>query len=272
MDIVERARAMVINPGPTWVTVEQEATDWQKLYVPYMVILALIPAVASFIGWSLVGMGGFGFSMRLPIVSGLALMVSQYVMTLVMVFVWGWIISLLAASFGGQPSVMNGVKLTIYGSTPAMLAGVFQAIPGLSMLALLGALYSLYIVYLGLPVLMKNPADKSVVYLVVVAIIGIIGSVVISAANGIFMPSPLSRMHGMNGTPSNFQISTPKGDVQFSSTGGTSDNPAGAAVTIKTADGEIKIDAQNMQEMAKRVQAMAAEQQKAAQQSASQPQ
>jgi hypothetical protein len=47
MDIVERARAMIVNPGPTWVTIEQEATDWQKLYVPYMVTLTLIPAIAG---------------------------------------------------------------------------------------------------------------------------------------------------------------------------------------------------------------------------------
>jgi hypothetical protein len=30
-----------------WVTIEQEATDWQKLYVPYMVTLTLIPAIAG---------------------------------------------------------------------------------------------------------------------------------------------------------------------------------------------------------------------------------
>ena len=268
MDIVERARAMVVNPGPTWVTIEQEVTDWQKLYVPYLVILALIPAVCTFIGMSVIGMGGFGY-WRVPIFTGLGIMVSQYIMTLVMVFVWGWIISLLATTFGGQPNLMNAVKLTVYGSTPALLAGVFHLIPGLSMLALLGAFYSLYVIYLGLPVLMKNPADKSVAYLAVVAVACIVGGVIIAAANSIFMPSPMSRMRSFGGaTPNNFQISTPKGDVQFSATPGSGGSPNGAAVTIKTADGEIKIDAQNMEDMAKRVQAMAAAQQQAAMQRA----
>jgi len=237
MDIVERARAMIVNPGPTWVTIEQETTDWQKLYVPYMVTLALIPAIASFIGWSVLGVGGFGMSMRLPVLTGLGLMVSHYVMTLVMVFVWGWLISALATTFGGQPNVMNGVKLTVYASTPAMLAGVFSAMPGLSVLALVGSLYALYLVYLGLPVLMKNPPEKSVAYLVVAAIVGIIGSVLISMANSIFMPSPLSGMHGMNGA-TDIQISAPPGDV--------------------------KIVAESMQDMAKRLEALAAEQEKAA--------
>ena len=263
MDIVERARAMIVNPGPTWVTIEQEATDWQKLYVPYMVVLAVIPAVASFIGWSVMGVGGFGFSMRLPVVTGLGLMVSQYIMTLVMVFVWGWLISQLAPSFGGQANVMNGVKLTVYASTPAMLAGVFSAMPGLSILALVGSLYALYLVYLGLPVLMKNPPEKSVTYLVVVAIVGIVGSVLISAANAMFMPSPLSRMHGMNDAP-DIQISTPKGDVQISTAPATADTPAGSTVTIKTPDGDVKIVAEGMQDMVKRLEILAAEQEKAA--------
>lgn len=263
MDIVERARAMIVSPGPTWVIVEQEATDWQKLYVPYMVILALIPAFANFIGWSVLGVGGFGFSMRVPVFTGLGLMVSHYIMTLVMVFVWGWIISQLAPSFGGQANVMNGVKLTVYASTPAMLAGVFTAMPGLSILALVGSLYALYLVYLGLPVLMKNPPEKSIGYMVVTAIVGIVCSVLISFANSIFMPSPLSRMHGMTGA-ADIQINTPKGDVQISTGLAGAASPSDSTVTIKTPDGEVRVVAENLQDMAKRLEALAAEQEKAA--------
>jgi len=144
-----------------------------------------------------------------------------------------------------------------------MLAGVFTAMPGLSILALVGSLYSLYLVYLGLPVLMKSPPEKSVGYLVVAAIVGIIGSVLISMANSIFMPSALSRMHGMNDA-SDIQISTPKGDVQISTSQGTANNPADSKVTIKTPDGEVKVVAESLQDMAKRLEALAAEQEKAA--------
>ena len=49
MDIVERARSMILSPAATWPVVEQESTDFQKLYVPYLVVLATIPAVAGFI-------------------------------------------------------------------------------------------------------------------------------------------------------------------------------------------------------------------------------
>jgi hypothetical protein len=183
-------------------------------------------------------------------------------MTRVMVFVWGWIISQLAPTFGGQANVMNGVKLTVYASTPAMLAGVFAAMPGLSILALVGSLYSLYLVYLGLPVLMKNPPDKSIGYMVVAALVGIVCSVVISFANSVFMPSPLSAMHGMNGA-ADIKISTPQGDVKISTGAGAAMSPTDSTVTIKTPDGEVKVVAENLQDMAKRLEAMAAEQEKA---------
>jgi hypothetical protein len=262
MDMIERARAVIVKPGPTWTVIEQEATDWQRLYVPYMVTLALIPAISSFIGWSVVGMGSFGVSMRLPVLSGLGLMVSQYAMTLVMVFVWGWIISQLASVFGGQANLMNVVKLSVYASTPAMLVGVFRAMPGLSILSLLGGLYSLYLVFVGLPILMKSPPDKSVAYAVVAAVAGIIGSMVISMAGSMFMPSPQAQMHDSNGV-ADIKISTPGGDVQISTTPIGTNAPAETKVTIKTPEGEVKVVAESMQDMIRRLEVLAAEQEKA---------
>lgn len=255
MDIVNRARSIIVNPKPTWAIVEQESTDWQKLYVPYMVVLAAIPAVAGFIGWSVFGVGGFGMSMRIPVLTGLGMMVSQYIMTLVMVFVWGWLISMLAGTFGGQANLMNGVKLTVYASTPAMVAGVFSAIPGLSMLAMVGGLYSLYLIYLGLPILMKNPQEKSLPYLAVAAVVGIVCSVLISVFSAALMPSPMSRLQGAG----DINITTPRGDVQISASPAKSGASGDAAMTIKTADGEVKIDMKNMEELAKRMEALAAQ-------------
>lgn len=261
MDIVERARSIIINPGPTWQVIEQEpVANPQALYVPYMVILAAIPAVATFIGMSLVGMGGFGFSIRLPIISGLGMMITQYVLTLVMVFVWAWLVNALAGTFGGQANLLNALKLTIYGSTPGMVAGVFHVLPGtLSILALVGSLYGLYVIYLGLPVLMKNPPEKSVPYMAVVVVVGIVCMVVISAIGAIFTPSPVGRMGSMVGDASNgISISTPQGEVKLSATPGAATAQSGnAAVTIKTPDGEVKLDAKNMEEFAKRMEAMA---------------
>lgn len=256
MDFVERVKNIIIKPAETWPVIEQEACSWQTLYVPYMLILAAIPAVAGFVGFSLVGMGGFGMSMRIPIVTGLGMMVSQYIMTLVMVGVWGWLINMLAGTFGGQANLMNAVKLSVYASTPALVAGVFSAIPGLAVLGMIGGLYSMYVLYLGMAVLMKNPPEKSLPYVAVAAVIGVVGSIVIGALSAALMPSPMSNLRGA----SDVEISTPQGAVKITG------NPAGPAaagetsMTIKTPDGEVKIDTKDLEAFAKKMEALAAAQ------------
>jgi hypothetical protein len=253
MDLIERARAMVLNPEPTWTAIEQETTDWQTLFVPYLATLALIPAVATFIAWSVLGFGSFGVFVRLPVASGLGLMAVQYGMTLVMVYAWGWLIAMLAPSFGGETRLINGLKLAVYASTPAMLAGVFGAMPGLSFLTLVGAVYSLYLVYLGLPVLMKNPPEKSPFYLAVVAVVGLVGSLVIGMLSSLFVPTSMLGMNESQATP-DATIAIPT-------------LPASApdsTVVVTTPDGQAKVMAESLQDMAKRLEALAAEQEKAA--------
>ena len=43
----------------------------------------------------------------------------------------------------------NAVKLVAYSYTPTLLAGIFYLIPALSVLAIVGSIYSLYILYYG---------------------------------------------------------------------------------------------------------------------------
>lgn len=64
---------------------------------------------------------------------------------------------------------MQALKVAVYSSTAALLAGAFALIPALSFLGLVG-LYSVYLLYLGLPVLMKVDPGKSLNYTVSVTI------------------------------------------------------------------------------------------------------
>ncbi|MGZ7263546.1 YIP1 family protein, partial [Streptococcus pyogenes] len=53
-----------------------------------------------------------------------------------------------------------------------------------SLIALIGAIYSLVLLFLGLPVLMKVPEDKKVIYYVVILLAGIVLGVVMGAIVG----------------------------------------------------------------------------------------
>lgn len=259
MDIVARAKAITINPAATWPVIDAEKHDAKSLFVPYLLILAAIPAVASFIGLSLVGMGGFGFSFRVPIASGLAMMVTTYILSLVMTFGIGWLASVLAPTFGGQSNLVQGLKLAVFGSTPMMLAGVFNILPALSIVGLLVALYSLYVMYLGLPVLMKNPNEKTIPYMVVLFIASIVSAVVLMSVTSAFTPSMGSMGSmgmGKNG-PAEMTINTPKGNATITTTPGAGGAADAASIVIKTPEGEVKIDAQKMEAFAKQMEEMA---------------
>jgi hypothetical protein len=87
---------------------------------------------------------------------------------------------------------MQALKLVAYSETPVWIAGVLGIVPALGMIAgLVGALYAIYIFYLGLPVMMKTPQDKVIPYMVVSAIVVIVLAVVAGAIAGLFIGAGL---------------------------------------------------------------------------------
>ena len=90
------------------------------------------------------------------------------------VFVSAWVINMLAPTFGATQNMPQAIKVSAYSMTAAWVAAAFNIIPALAMLAAIGGLYSLYLLYLGLPMLMKAPTDKAVGYTAVVVIVTII--------------------------------------------------------------------------------------------------
>ncbi|MBU0748424.1 MAG: YIP1 family protein [Gammaproteobacteria bacterium] len=213
MNLIERVKNILLQPKETWVVIESETTDTATLYTQYAMILAAIPAVCGFIGLSLIGFSAFGVSVRIPFVSGLVNMVVSYVLSLVGVFVLGLIINALAPTFGGQKNAIQALKVAVYASTAAMVGGVFSLLPALSMLGLLAALYSIYLLYTGLPVLMRSAPEKSVGYTVVVIIAAIVMGVIIGAISSVFMPRGAGMLGGADAPA--ITMNTPGGNVSI---------------------------------------------------------
>jgi hypothetical protein len=181
MNLVDRVKNILLQPKQEWAVVETETTDTKTLYTSYAMILAAIPAVAGFIGASIIGYGTvFGVSVRIPIAQGIAGAVVGYALSLGGVYVLALIIDALAPNFNGSKNMNQALKLAVYSSTASWMAGIFSLIPGLGILGLLG-LYSLYLLFLGLPVLMTAPEDKAVAYTAVTVVCALVISVVIGA-------------------------------------------------------------------------------------------
>lgn len=190
MNLVDRAKNILLTPKQEWAVISAEPHTVQDLYTGYAIILAAIPAVASFIGLSVIGMGMFGISYHVPIAAGIAHMVVSYLLGLGSVYVLALIIDALAPNFGGEKNFMQALKVSVFSATASWLAGIFGIIPALSILSLVG-LYSLYLLYTGLPILMRAPEDKAIPYTVVVIIAAIVLFVVVGVLAGLVMPSAM---------------------------------------------------------------------------------
>lgn len=174
MDLVGRIKRILIDPSAEWRRIEVEPADTGTLFKGYVAVLAAIPAVCGFVGASIIGIGPF----RTPLVQGLVSAIGGYLLTFAGVFIVAFVIDTLADKFGGRKSYMNAMKVAVFSPTAAWLASVFTAIPILSVFAVLG-LYSIYLFYVGLPILMKVPEDSSLGYLLAVLVCVVIVWVVI---------------------------------------------------------------------------------------------
>ena len=176
MSIVERAKRIIVSPKTEWDVIEREATPTQQLLVGYVLPLAAVAAIASFIGSAIfAGMLGGVFGARVGIGGALVGAIIAVIMAVVSVFVIGFIVDALAPTFGGQKNMNQAMKLVAYSYTPGWVFGILAIIPFLGWLAaVIGGLYGIYVMYLGLPKLMKSPQEKSVPYLIVVIVCAIV--------------------------------------------------------------------------------------------------
>ncbi|MBS4035116.1 MAG: YIP1 family protein [Ignavibacterium sp.] len=175
MNLFERAKNILITPKTEWEVIKIEQTSVSDLFTRYVLILALIPAVAGFIGQSLVGisLGPFG-SYKMPIGRGLLYLVLYYAMTVGAVYLLAFIVDALAPSFGAKKDMLASLKVVVYSYTAAWVAGIFQIIPVLGFLGIIGSIYGLFLLYLGLKIVKETPQDKLVGYFIVVIIVSIV--------------------------------------------------------------------------------------------------
>ena len=191
MNIVERVKGFVTEPRIEWRAVDAEEHTVQGLFTGYVMILAAIPAVAGFIGMCIVGSGVFGATVRMSIGAGVAHAVLGYILSLGWVYVLALVINAFSPKFEGHGEFMDALKLAAFTPTPAWVGGVFNVIPSLWIIGFLLSLYSVYLLYVGLPILTEPPKEKELPYFCVVLLTMIVLTVVFFVVAALLIPAPL---------------------------------------------------------------------------------
>jgi len=181
MNLVERVKNILTSPKQEWTVIDAEPVNVGELLTKYVLPLAAIGPIATLIGMSVFGFGGL---FRVPIGTGLMAAIVSFVLAVAGVFILAWVINALAPNFGGQQSMHQAIKVAAYSATPQWIAGIFGLVPALLPLAMLAGLYGLYLFYLGLPILMKVPQEKAMIYTVVVIVAAVVLFLVAGAVTG----------------------------------------------------------------------------------------
>ena len=172
LKLLNRVKAILLTPQAEWKVIERERDTLGDLLIKYVAILAAIPELAHFVGQSLIAGSA-------PVVPNLVRAVVVYCVTFAMVYIIAGVIDLLAPRFGAEKNFPNAVKLSAYSHTPLWLAGIFLLIPGLNFLLILG-LYGFYLLWVGLPMLMKVGNDKALPYAAIVTACALIPAIVLT--------------------------------------------------------------------------------------------
>jgi hypothetical protein len=183
MNIVDRVKSILVSPAQEWQVVKNENLRIADIFLQYAVILAAIPAVAGFIGLTLIGATGFGVTYRQPVVNGLVWAILSYILSLGGVYLIGLVIDWLAPTFGVKKDPVAACKVAVFSSTANWVAGIFQLIPMLSILSLAG-LYSLFLLWVGLKTVKEVPSEKMPGYYVAVLVASVVIFVIIAAVVG----------------------------------------------------------------------------------------
>ena len=164
MELIERVKNILLQPKDEWPKIAVEEATPQSLYLGYIMILAAIGPLATFVAF---GAFGLGF--------GLGMAVFAYIQSLIGVAILALIVDVLAPSFGGTKDFVAAMKLVAYSFTALWVAQIAFLIPMLGLLVvLIGLIYSFYLFFLGVPVLKKSTADRAVPFTIVVVVSAIV--------------------------------------------------------------------------------------------------
>ncbi len=200
--LIERAKAILTQPDETWPKIAAEPSSPREILMRYALPLLILGPIASFIGGQLFGINIFFSTVRPGLISGLTSAVVSVVIGVISLFITAWIADFLAPKFKGVSDRTAAFKLVAYSLTPAWIAAILGLFMSASIAVVIGliSLYGIYLFYKGATLLMKVPQDQVPIYMVALAVVSIVLSIiagtVAARVTGLLMPSTAMMAEG----------------------------------------------------------------------------
>ncbi|HRZ42469.1 MAG TPA: Yip1 family protein [Bacteroidales bacterium] len=168
-------KKMVLRPGEFWNEVaDHPGDDTMHLTFRYLMPLAAVPAVAHLIGWGIVGRTYRTWGMVTTVrdwSKAFSNGFSTFLAAVITVWVTAFLADRLAGSFRSERNFIQSFRLIVYAMTPVLLGGIFNLIPSIAMIGSVVALFSVVLLYTGIPLMKRTHEESRTSYLLVVLVL-----------------------------------------------------------------------------------------------------
>ncbi len=186
--LIARVKNLLLTPRTEWDVIAAEPAEPGRLLVRYVIPLVLIPTLAIVVGLSVLGVEIAGQQTRAPLLEVGISSALFFTLSILAVFLFASVINWLAPRFGANRDYRKAFKVAAYSITAAMVAGALTVAPALQIVALLGAAYSLYLLFVGTPKVMAPEPKSAMSYSIVTAVAAIVIAVAVGAATMVAAP------------------------------------------------------------------------------------
>jgi hypothetical protein len=174
MNLIDRAKNMLLAPKTEWPKVNAETGSMSTLLPSYTMPLAAIGAATLMISLGVIGINGYT-SFKGGAIGALFVFLCVVITVVVSIFVADG----LATTMGAQKNINKSAQWIIYGFTPLYVVLLLGIIPSADstlrwVIMIAGFAFSAYVMFLGATVMKGAAADKAGAYTIVVIVIAIV--------------------------------------------------------------------------------------------------
>ena len=173
-NLLNRAKQLLTRPHTEYQAIEKESLPHTKVLTNYVLLLAIIPFLFSFIGGLITFSDVLGYSFGSAIGGVFRIVFYQLFLLFGGIYITSLIINAMAGKFGGQKDFNRAFALVAYAYTPTFLAGIFHIWSGFSLLVYVVGIYGLYLLIAGLRPMMEPTDEKADSYSTLSYIIAVV--------------------------------------------------------------------------------------------------
>ncbi len=161
--LYELVTQILFNPKAAVISLKSEEISIEKIFREYLLILCVIPAVATFLGW----WGSYQFSF------GKSFLISLIFYFFIVFGIWltGYIASAVSPTFGGIKSPIDGLKISFIAWTPYLISSILNILPRISILTVFAVFYGIYLFYLASEEIVRIPKEKKTPFVLSIGVL-----------------------------------------------------------------------------------------------------